>query len=226
MSMTPITIPQGTFYASPTEDSKVYFGLTKLGVFYDAQFSETIKSYLPEQATVVDIGANLGQFSVAVADKAFKVYAFEPVERSRLLLQKNVASYRNIEVIGCALGDRSENSGTYKVSGQGSISLKRLDSFDLNPDFIKIDVQGLEIRVLEGARQTIKMSSPVILFEVSNLTMEFGGLASLRRILKGYKLELFPDHKLVNLLRLWLELYVRYLFNRPKGYDVLAIKIS
>jgi hypothetical protein len=36
------------------------------------------------------------------------------------------------------------------------------------PDFIKIDVEGYEHRVLEGARQTIKDRSPVIMFEALN----------------------------------------------------------
>ena len=43
--------------------------------------------------------------------------------------------------------------------------LKTLDGFDVNPEFIKIDVQGYEMRVLWGAKQTIKRNLPVLLIE-------------------------------------------------------------
>lgn len=43
-----------------------------------------------------------------------------------------------------------------------------LDHYQLNPYFIKIDVQGLELQVLEDARKTIEKHQPIILIESAN----------------------------------------------------------
>ena len=45
------------------------------------------------------------------------------------------------------------------------IEVKTLDSFQLKPDFIKIDVEGFEYQVLLGAEETIKNSRPILLVE-------------------------------------------------------------
>jgi FkbM family methyltransferase len=47
------------------------------------------------------------------------------------------------------------------------VLVKSLDSYHLVVDFIKIDVEGLEVSVLHGARDTIAMSRPIVLVEVS-----------------------------------------------------------
>lgn len=57
--------------------------------------------------------------------------------------------------------------------------VKTLDEFDLSPSFIKIDVQGFEYEVLEGARKTIQKHRPVLLIEtpsekVTTLLQGFG----------------------------------------------------
>lgn len=49
-----------------------------------------------------------------------------------------------------------------------NILTRTLDSFDLNPDFIKIDVEGVGVQVLEGARSTIERCKPTIQIEKGN----------------------------------------------------------
>ncbi len=231
-----ITIQQGTFYSSPTEDVKMFYNISKLGVFFDTNYVATIGKYVTPDSTVVDIGANIGEFSFAIAPLVQKIYAFEPVLRSRELLKKNVATQSNVEVIACALGnkegsvdltpDTKNNSGTYRVTGQGTIPLNTLDSFSLKPNFIKIDVQGLDVRVLQGAQKTITENKPTILFEICDLTVKYGGILSLPKILQGYKLQYFPSLKEVSIPRLYLELVARYYLRRPRHYDILATPLS
>jgi FkbM family methyltransferase len=48
---------------------------------------------------------------------------------------------------------------------QTSVQVKTLDSFNLNPDFIKIDVEGFESYVLLGAKETLKRCRPILLIE-------------------------------------------------------------
>ncbi|ELR73171.1 Methyltransferase FkbM [Fulvivirga imtechensis AK7] len=49
--------------------------------------------------------------------------------------------------------------------------IKRLDEYNLSPDFIKIDVQGYELEVLKGAQNTIAQSRPVLLLETPGRTV-------------------------------------------------------
>lgn len=58
-------------------------------------------------AVVIDVGANLGLFSLYVARHfdATRVFAFEPVEPIYLCAKKNLASYDNVQVLHCGLSD-------------------------------------------------------------------------------------------------------------------------
>lgn len=51
---------------------------------------------------------------------------------------------------------------------ESNCTVKKLDDFDLKPYFIKIDVQGLELEVLQGARETLKKNMPLLLIESLN----------------------------------------------------------
>ncbi len=63
------------------------------------------------------------------------------------------------------------------------ISIRTLDSYNLRPDFIKIDVEGMELDVLAGAKNTINESRPVLMLECT------GTHQVLREVLeaRGYK---------------------------------------
>jgi hypothetical protein len=61
-----------------------------------------------------------------------------------------------------------DNYGKTRVSSQGDVKvpLQRLDDLNLPPaDFIKIDVEGFELQVLQGGEQYIKLSYPVLVVE-------------------------------------------------------------
>ncbi len=67
-------------------------------------------------------------------------------------------------------GFRQKNLSIKRVS----CNVKKLDDYNLNPYFIKIDVQGFELNVLKGAKNTIKQHRPILLIEsVSNEIQEF-----------------------------------------------------
>ncbi len=61
------------------------------------------------------------------------------------------------------------NVGSTKAtkSAYGSVYLLALDSLELSPDFIKIDVEGMEVEVLNGAVETIRKYSPIVSAEVA-----------------------------------------------------------
>jgi FkbM family methyltransferase len=147
---------------------------------------------LTDRSVVIDAGANIGAFSVFAGSLTphGSVYAFEPDPRAFGLLEKNIASYLNIRGYNIGLGDVSKRrklyslshdtfNTTYEDSGRVEIvrskgpvtavdsQITTIDEFvaqqNINRvDFIKIDTEGYEAKVIEGARDTIKKHRPII----------------------------------------------------------------
>ena len=78
-----------------------------------------------EPQTVLDVGANVGQFTVAVA-KMFpgvRIHSFEPVPECFMNLQKNVSKLKNVSVYQLALGDTEGESVCHVNSHSQSSSI-------------------------------------------------------------------------------------------------------
>jgi len=128
--------------------------------------------------TAIDVGANVGLWSRDLCASFENVIAFEPVEDFRNCLTKNVVA-ENFEVRSVALGNVATratmnitegNTGHSHIDpasfGQGDTEVILLDSLNLNNiDYIKVDCEGFEYRVLQGAEQTIKRNRPVVVVE-------------------------------------------------------------
>lgn len=154
-------------------------------------YSEIIK----KDFIVVDIGANIGYHSIRFSEFCDKVYAFEPVPYNFNLLCGNIAVNNlsnNITPFCIGLGDKEEKVGIVfqeevelwwknskttshknyggtvlgKKSSNKNIIVKPLDNLNLNPDVIKIDVEGYELKTFKGAIKTIKKYNPVIFAEI------------------------------------------------------------
>lgn len=125
-------------------------------------------------ARFIDVGANMGYFSVlwASLNPTSKVTSFEPVARNVELLTGNRDGNRlgdRIEIIAKAVSDFSgqltfdagppEQTGWGGISGAGALSIPcvRLDDLigDESVDLMKIDVEGAEALVLRGAERTL-----------------------------------------------------------------------
>jgi FkbM family methyltransferase len=134
-------------------------------------------AHVKNRRTALDIGANVGLWSRDLVKHFDQVIAFEPVEMFRECLQRNVTA-SNLAVQSVALGDSDGqvsmiitegNTGHTHVdptSRGGDTTIIRLDSLELdNVDYIKIDCEGFEYRVLQGAKQTIQRCRPVVVIE-------------------------------------------------------------
>jgi FkbM family methyltransferase len=142
---------------------------------------EIFNRYVNKDTVFLDIGANIGTISVAMAKHVKEVHSFEPVEENLELLTENIKlnQVTNIQVHPVALGshsgtvrlalpDPTYDAGSYTVEeGDGNVSLITLDSLDLQPTFIKMDIEGYEIEALKGARATIQKNKPVLFFEIN-----------------------------------------------------------
>jgi len=133
--------------------------------------------HVKNKRTALDIGANVGLWSRDLVKHFEQVIAFEPVAMFRECLEHNVTA-PNIVVESVALGDTEGqvnmiitegNTGHTHVdpnSVNGDTKIIRLDSLNLqNVDYIKIDCEGFEYRVLQGAKETIKRCRPVVVIE-------------------------------------------------------------
>ena len=129
----------------------------------------------------IDIGAHVGFWSCRLAEKFQTVLSFEPIPDHFECLQKNTENLLNNQIFNVALSNTEkqvfmsqafENSGMSSVIDEETnlcIDAKTLDSFNLNDiDFIKIDVEGHEHEVLEGAKDTLNRCRPVLFIEVLN----------------------------------------------------------
>ena len=131
-----------------------------------------------KRGTALDIGANVGLWSRDLVDNFAKVVAFEPVAVFRECLEKNVSG-PNFFISPLALGDHDTqatmiitegNSGHSHLDpatlGTGDVQVVKLDNLNMdNIDYIKIDCEGYEYRVLQGAEQTVKRWRPIMVIE-------------------------------------------------------------
>lgn len=169
-----------------------YVSLGCLNDAYETKETAFMKATLSEGNVVIDIGANIGWFTILSASligPRGRVYAFEPRDSTYLYLQKSVAANSYLDRVRCfQLGLSNKSSvqyvswspnsnnrgGTYLSSSelkgfdQHQITTVPLDMLQLtNVDFIKIDVEGFESRVLNGAIRTLLNFKPIILCEIN-----------------------------------------------------------
>src|SRR5262245_23057945 len=123
----------------------------------------------------IDIGAHVGLFSYWMARDCHAVAAFEPIAAHRECWMANMPTDKGV-VYECALGayeatvtlatHRGETGGTHISEHGAQATMLTLDSFNFDDvDFIKIDVEGYEAAVIDGARQTITRWRPIMLSE-------------------------------------------------------------
>ena len=124
----------------------------------------------------IDVGAHVGLWSLELVKRFARVVAFEPMPPLRACLEKNVVSPK-LQVVPIALGNthgavsfdyNEAHTGATHVdlARPGIVPLGMLDDFRLTGvGYIKIDTEGYEIDVLEGAREMLAASMPVVIVE-------------------------------------------------------------
>ncbi len=155
-------------------------------------------------ATLYDIGANVGFMTLVGArlvGPTGQVFAFDPVPENVEAIRSNVAmnGFDNVTVVEKAVSSGG-GSGRLLVSGWSAFSrletasvpadtqkaldvdLISVDQLVANgtpaPDVVKIDVEGAELDVIEGMRETIRQHRPTIVCEMHDRNREFVDLMS------------------------------------------------
>jgi len=224
------------FYA-PTLDRAIYLALHKLRLFGSGE-KRLLEHLVREGQHVLDIGANVGYYTCILAKcvtASGQVTAFEPMpqmqEALRCVVERNGLTW--VTVCPVALSDtdgevemaaRSCNSGDFRVhvGGEWRVPVRRGDGIIKTGqvDFIKIDVQGYEVPVLNGIRQILERSHTVkILFEYWPKGLEMAGYspAAMVACLEVHGFDLYRILNPARLVRIpWAEID-RHCQPRPWG---------
>lgn len=152
--------------------------ISYIDLYWEVFINKSYEKYLKIKPgdIVLDIGANIGMFTIKAAKNAGekgKVIAIEPEPNNVKILKENCRSFKNIKIIPYAVGNSSgqieltigiHTGGHYiepdinKRANQKTISvhIEKIDNIVKNLkldviDFVKIDVEGWEIETLKGA---------------------------------------------------------------------------
>jgi FkbM family methyltransferase len=170
----------------PASDAKIFDRYAEFEGLLDLDVSKVAKcvALSPRFGTALDIGAHVGAVSVYLARKFARVIAFEAVPSTFEFLDRNTAELDNVDARHVAVGPVADQIYLthYPKHGQlshivgsrdepktvqlGPITQCAIDDLELEEvSFIKIDVEGFELPVLEGARRTIERQRPLLLVE-------------------------------------------------------------
>ncbi|WP_296001148.1 FkbM family methyltransferase [Rugamonas sp.] len=158
---------------------------------YEKEESTMMENLVADGANFFDIGANIGWYSINIAAsrRATTVYAFEPIPTTYARLRENLAlnASANIQPYNFGLSEQagqftfyyppegSGNASAVNLTGREDVrtaqcEVRTLDGFCADTgtrvDFIKCDVEGAELLVFKGGRQTIARDKPIVLSEI------------------------------------------------------------
>jgi len=192
----------GTFSVDTTRDKKMAEALRK-GKYPNEDLLATARAFVNKKSAVIDIGAHIGTFAIPIANDVKEVIAFEPSPEAFALLSRNVEENGVLaKLVNKALGStrgrgtlltrNASNAGANTLVAGGTIPVATLDDEVAHADFIKMDVEGMELDVLRGGARLIERSRPVILFEVNLSQLRAHGTSprALERFFtqRGYRL--------------------------------------
>jgi FkbM family methyltransferase len=192
MDVIELDIEDGIKFAVPaTLDSITTYVVLEQESWFEKE-AAFLRHWLRPGMTAIDVGANIGFYSLLIAQRVGPqgaVFAYEPATEPRALLERNrtLNNMTQIRILPIALSDgaregrlvfgASSELNALGTSGAGEdVPITSLD-FELaahgwtNPDFIKIDVEGEEERILAGGREFFARCSPLVMFETKTEAM-------------------------------------------------------
>ena len=180
----------------PASDAEVFARYAEFEGLPDLDVQKIAKNVAlsPKFGTALDIGAHVGAVSVYLARKFKRVIAFEAIPSTFEFLELNTGGIPNITAMNVAVGPEVGEVylSHYPTHGQlshvdggrdmestariGPIPAQTIDSMELTDvSFIKIDVEGFELPVIQGAVETIERCHPLMLVEQNgNEELHFG----------------------------------------------------
>lgn len=151
-------------------------------------FISWVRKIFPYSGQFLDIGANVGLYTINLAHNFEEIIAVEPNPVNAYILKKNIElnHFDHIKVLEVASWNRVETlyfnqmaydtlasnarvqvtPSTYSVNKPFSVLGVPLDDYDLHPNFIKMDIEGAEFDAIYGLTETLDRSKPLMLIEI------------------------------------------------------------
>lgn len=178
---------------------------------YERESQQAFKLAVHEGDIVYDIGANVGFFTLLAAKlvgRSGAVYAFEPLRRNIEYLNRHIVANNltTVHVLPIAVSSRkgvaqftsadSPSMGRLTPGGDVEVETESLDELVGSgrvpaPHFIKIDVEGAEYDVLNGAASVLRRHRPAMLLSLHGYR-EYERCCALVRAL-SYELSMIRD---------------------------------
>ena len=205
----PVSFPGGKIYLDFRESHRM---LSRVAGLYEPLKRKAIHALLKKGQTFVDVGSNKGDYTLIgakIVGDSGKVLSFEPEPSNVFWLNKSIDlnGYRNIILFDITLSDfngtstlfLSDQSDWHSLlnlegvcnKGNTVIKVRTLDGIldetnQAKVDMIKIDVEGAELQVIKGAKETLLNNESIIIlldvhpqrginpFEVADSLTELG----------------------------------------------------
>ena len=172
---------------------------------YEKELGDLVKKMLRPDDVFIDIGANIGYFSLLAAtiSPTIKVISFEPVKDLFKKMDKNfsINDSKNIIAINAAVGEINEHRHLYlsAIDNLGMSSFQQPENYSgkrekvevivvddwfktsglTKIDLIKLDIEGSELAALKGMRTVLEKQMPVLIVEINPEALLLFGLKPL-----------------------------------------------
>jgi len=170
--------------------------------YYEKELGELLKKIIKPGEVFLDLGANIGYFSLLVANNSpsVKVISFEPVAGLFQNMNDNISlnNIKNISTVNAAVGEIS-GEGELFVSAPNNLGMSSFhqpenysgkkervkivtidDWFKTSGlskiDVIKLDIEGSELDALKGMKEMLQKDKPIVIVEVNPETLSMFNL--------------------------------------------------
>lgn len=188
----------------------LYWKFRRIEYIYDAfpvlsnhkYFKANCFPFLSKNERYLDCGAHVGNtilnFIEITQMQYSKIWAFEPDKYNMTSLKEKTNKYKSIEYFQSVLSNIDEEEVLFydnlgfasKVDKEGNekIHTRTIDSYKLSPTIIKLHLEGLELKALEGSQKTIIESRPIIMVLADHNEDGLYKIANFLINLENYKL--------------------------------------
>ena len=169
---------------------------------YEKELEDLLKKMLRSNDVFIDIGANIGYFSLLVANNSptVKVISFEPVADLFQKMNDNITlnNIKNIMTVNAAVGEVNEEKELFVSASDnlGMSSFKQPENYSGKKekvevvtiddwfktsglskiDIIKLDIEGSELAGLKGMKEVLLKQKPVLIVEINPETLSMFNL--------------------------------------------------